>query len=76
MFKLKIEPAWEEEPMVKDAFEKFQGRLMELEGIVDERNIDKNLRNRNGAGILPYELLKPTSKPGVTRKGVPYSISI
>ncbi|KAI5390610.1 hypothetical protein KIW84_075781 [Lathyrus oleraceus] len=71
-----IEPAWEEEPMVKAAFEKFQGRLMELEGIVDERNADKNLRNRNGAGILPYELLKPTSEPGVTGKGVPYSISI
>ncbi|XP_058729961.1 linoleate 13S-lipoxygenase 2-1, chloroplastic-like [Vicia villosa] len=71
-----VEPAWEEEPMIKAAFEKFQGRLMELEGIVDERNANKNLKNRNGAGILPYELLKPTSEPGVTGKGVPYSISI
>ncbi|XP_058761884.1 linoleate 13S-lipoxygenase 2-1, chloroplastic-like isoform X1 [Vicia villosa] len=71
-----IEPAWEEEPMVKAAFEKFKGKLMELEGIIDKRNADKNLRNRNGAGILPYELLKPTSEPGVTGKGVPYSISI
>ncbi|MCI55487.1 linoleate 13S-lipoxygenase 2-1 chloroplastic-like, partial [Trifolium medium] len=41
---------------------------MELEGIVDERNVDGKLRNRNGAGILPYELLKPTSEPGVTGK--------
>ncbi|CAK8575844.1 unnamed protein product [Lathyrus sativus] len=71
-----IEPAWEEEPMVKAAFEKFKGKLMELEGIIDERNADRNLRNRNGAGILPYELLKPTSEPGVTGKGVPCSISI
>jgi lipoxygenase len=71
-----IEPAWEEEPLVKAAFEKFKGKLMELEGIVDERNVDVKLRNRNGAGILPYELLKPTSEPGVTGKGVPYSISI
>ncbi|XP_058729962.1 linoleate 13S-lipoxygenase 2-1, chloroplastic-like [Vicia villosa] len=71
-----IEPAWEEEPMVKAAFEKFKGKLMELEGIIDKRNANKNLRNRSGAGILPYELLKPTSEPGVTGKGVPYSISI
>ncbi|XP_045820948.1 linoleate 13S-lipoxygenase 2-1, chloroplastic-like [Trifolium pratense] len=72
-----IEPAWEEEPLVKASFEKFKGKLMELEGIIDERNADAKLRNRNGAGILPYELLKPTSdEPGVTGKGVPYSISI
>jgi lipoxygenase len=25
---------------------------------------------------VPYELLKPFSDPGVTGKGVPYSISI
>lgn len=71
-----IEPAWQEEPMIKAAFEKFKGRLMELEGIIDERNANMKFRNRNGAGILPYELLKPTSEPGVTGKGVPYSVSI
>lgn len=71
-----IEPAWEEDLMIKGAFEKFKGKLMELEGIVDRRNADMTLRNRNGAGILPYELLKPTSEAGVTGKGVPYSISI
>ncbi|XP_044470116.1 linoleate 13S-lipoxygenase 2-1, chloroplastic-like [Mangifera indica] len=70
------EPAWEEDPVVKSAFEKFNGRLKELEGIVDERNANKELKNRNGAGIMPYELLKPFSDSGVTGKGVPYSISI
>ncbi|EEF48846.1 linoleate 13S-lipoxygenase 2-1, chloroplastic [Ricinus communis] len=72
----KIEPAWAEDPNIKAAFEKFAGRLKELEGIIDERNANPSLKNRNGAGIVPYELLKPFSEPGVTARGVPYSISI
>ncbi|KAI4304834.1 hypothetical protein MLD38_040299 [Melastoma candidum] len=71
-----IEPAWAEDPIVKAAFEKFSGQLKKLEGVIDNRNADQNLKNRNGAGIVPYELLKPFSEPGVTTKGVPYSISI
>lgn len=71
-----MEPAWADDPIIKAAFEKFSGKLKELEGIIDERNVNKDLRNRNGAGIVPYELLKPFSKPGVTGQGVPYSISI
>ncbi|KAB2027980.1 hypothetical protein ES319_D05G069000v1 [Gossypium barbadense] len=72
----KSELAWAKDPVIQAAFEKFNGRLMELEGIIDERNANKDLRNRNGAGIVPYEFLKPFSEPGVTGKGVPYSISI
>lgn len=71
-----IESSWAEDPIVKAAFEKFEGKLKELEGLIDLRNADTNLRNRNGAGIVPYELLKPVSEPGVTGQGVPYSISI
>lgn len=72
-----LEPSWAEDPIINAAFEKFKGKLMELEGVIDGRNADRTKRNRNGAGILPYELLKPTSdQPGVTGKGVPYSISI
>jgi len=70
------EPALKEEPAIKTAFERFSGRLKELEGIIDKRNTDKRFKNRSGAGIVPYELLKPFSEPGVTGKGVPYSISI
>ncbi|KAI6669507.1 hypothetical protein NL676_004392 [Syzygium grande] len=70
------EPAWKEEPEIKAAFERFSGRLKELEGIIDARNTDQSFKNRSGAGIVPYELLKPFSEPGVTGKGVPYSISI
>lgn len=71
-----IEPAWTEEPAINAAFVKFNGRLKEFEGIIDGRNADIKLKNRNGAGVVPYELLKPFSDPGVTGKGVPYSISI
>ncbi|XP_010673575.2 linoleate 13S-lipoxygenase 2-1, chloroplastic [Beta vulgaris subsp. vulgaris] len=71
-----MEPSWEVEPNIKAAFEKFNGRLKELEGIIDEKNANENLRNRSGAGVVPYELLKPFSSPGVTAMGVPNSISI
>ncbi|KAL5766720.1 hypothetical protein ACOSP7_017337 [Xanthoceras sorbifolium] len=71
-----LEPSWAEDPMIKAAFEKFSGKLKEIEGIIDQRNADPHLINRNGAGVVPYELLKPTSEPGVTGMGVPYSISI
>ncbi|XP_059628850.1 linoleate 13S-lipoxygenase 2-1, chloroplastic-like [Cornus florida] len=72
----KPEAAWAEEPAINAAFERFNGEMRKLEGIIDSRNIDKNLRNRNGAGVVPYELLKPFSGSGVTGKGVPNSISI
>ncbi|XP_043690877.1 linoleate 13S-lipoxygenase 2-1, chloroplastic-like [Telopea speciosissima] len=71
-----IEPAWSENPVIKAAFERFNGKLKEFEGIIDARNADLSLMNRAGAGVVPYELLKPVSKPGVTGMGVPYSISI
>ncbi|KAL2920675.1 Linoleate 13S-lipoxygenase 2-1 chloroplastic [Bienertia sinuspersici] len=72
----KAESAWEAEPKIKAAYEKFKGRMIELEGIIDERNANQDLKNRNSAGVMPYELLKPLSLPGVTAKGVPNSISI
>lgn len=70
------ESAWTESPPVKAAFERFNGRLKEIEGIIDARNLDRNLKNRAGAGVVPYELLKPFSEPGATGMGVPNSISI
>ncbi|KAL3519189.1 hypothetical protein ACH5RR_021778 [Cinchona calisaya] len=71
-----IEPVWAEDPIIKAAFEEFSGRLKELEGIIDGRNADTNLKDRTGAGVVPYRLLKPFSKSGVTGQGVPNSISI
>lgn len=70
------EGPWKDEPAVAAAFERFSGRMKEMEGIIDGRNCDWRLKNRAGAGIVPYQLLKPYSKPGVTGMGVPNSISI
>lgn len=68
--------AWKEDAVVNGAFERFYGRLKEVESTMDSRNNDVRLKNRTGQGIIPYELLKPFSAPGVTGKGIPYSISI
>nr|KYP76388.1 hypothetical protein KK1_020629 [Cajanus cajan] len=71
-----MEPSWVQNPTIKEAFERFNTKLKEIECIIDSRNANSNLKNRHGAGVMPYELLKPFSGPGVTGKGVPYSISI
>ncbi|KAD3337224.1 hypothetical protein E3N88_32744 [Mikania micrantha] len=62
----KLELTYEANPHIKAAYERFAGRLKELEGIIDGRNADDNLKNRNGVGVVPYNLLKPYSEPGVT----------
>ncbi|XP_061998342.1 linoleate 13S-lipoxygenase 2-1, chloroplastic-like isoform X3 [Rosa rugosa] len=71
-----MESSWAENPVIKAAFERFNGNLKKLEGIIDEKNTNMKLKNRVGAGVVPYELLKPFSESGVTGKGVPNSISI
>ncbi|KAK6925691.1 Lipoxygenase, C-terminal [Dillenia turbinata] len=65
----KMEPSWASDSIIAAAYERFTGRLKELERIIDDRNANPELRNRNGAGVVPYELLKPLSEPGVTGKG-------
>ncbi|KAA0041375.1 hypothetical protein IC582_009828 [Cucumis melo] len=71
-----MEPSWGDNPTIKAAFERFSTSIKNMELIIDHRNSDSNLKNRTGAGVTPYELLKPFSESGVTGKGVPYSISI
>ncbi|XP_051141928.1 linoleate 13S-lipoxygenase 2-1, chloroplastic [Andrographis paniculata] len=71
-----IEPYFAHDKIINAAFERFSGRLKEIEGIIDARNADPSLLNRTGAGVVPYQLLKPFSEPGVTGKGIPNSISI
>ena len=72
----KPEPAWAADSTIKTAFEEFRAKLDTIEGIIDSRNVDHKLMNRSGAGLVPYQLLKPYSESGVTGKGVPNSISI
>ncbi|XP_057949532.1 lipoxygenase 6, chloroplastic isoform X2 [Malania oleifera] len=67
---------WINDHEVAKMFKKFSARLEEIEEIIKGRNKDIRLKNRNGAGVPPYELLIPSSGPGVTGRGIPNSISI
>jgi hypothetical protein len=69
-------PNWSNDPKVLDAFEKFSLKTKEIEVLIQERNNDKSLKNRLGNVKIKYELLLPTSGPGMTGKGVPNSVSI
>lgn len=71
-----IQSASTKDPEVLKLFDRFSSRLEEIERIINKRNKDIHLKNRNGAGIPPYELLLPSSGPGVTGRGIPNSISI
>ncbi|XP_056858478.1 lipoxygenase 2, chloroplastic-like [Raphanus sativus] len=70
------ESSWANDPVIFDAYKRFKGRLQHLEEVIDERNVNVSLKNRAGAGVVKYELLRPLPKPGVTGMGVPYSVSI
>jgi len=73
----KLTPNWSNDPKVLNAFSKFSQKMKDIEQLILERNNDNTLKNRTGPIQLPYGLLLPTSPtPGLTGKGVPYSISI
>ncbi|KAK6796049.1 hypothetical protein RDI58_009504 [Solanum bulbocastanum] len=67
---------WTGDAEIVEAFYKFSAEIGRIEKEIDERNADTKLKNRCGAGVLPYELLAPSSGPGVTCRGVPNSVSI
>ncbi|KAL3840772.1 hypothetical protein ACJIZ3_025363 [Penstemon smallii] len=67
---------WSGDAEVVEAFYEFSAEINRIEKEIERRNTDPKLRNRCGAGVLPYELLAPSSEPGVTCRGVPNSVSI
>ncbi|KAK6148754.1 hypothetical protein DH2020_016279 [Rehmannia glutinosa] len=67
---------WSGDANVIESFYEFSAEIRRVEKEIDRRNSDPTLRNRCGAGVLPYELLAPSSEPGVTCRGVPNSVSI
>ncbi|KAK4349800.1 hypothetical protein RND71_029113 [Anisodus tanguticus] len=67
---------WTGDAEIIEAFYEFSAEIRRIEKEIDEKNADTKLRNRCGAGVLPYELLAPSSGPGVTCRGVPNSVSI
>ncbi|XP_022953691.1 linoleate 13S-lipoxygenase 3-1, chloroplastic-like [Cucurbita moschata] len=67
---------WTGDAEMVEAFYEFSAEIGRIEKEIDRRNSDGRLKNRCGAGVLAYELLAPSSEPGVTCRGVPNSVSI
>lgn len=67
---------WTGDTEIIEKFFDFSAEIRRLEKEIDRRNNDPKLRNRCGAGVMPYELMAPSSEPGVTCRGVPNSITI
>ncbi|XP_076901093.1 lipoxygenase 1, chloroplastic-like [Bidens hawaiensis] len=67
---------WTGDAEMVEAFYMFSMEIKRIEEEIERRNRDTGLKNRCGAGVLPYELLAPSSQPGVTCRGVPNSVSI
>ena len=66
---------WSGDAEMVEAFYGFSAEIGRIEKEIEKRNSDRTLKNRCGAGVLPYELLAPSSEPGVTCRGVPNSVS-
>ncbi|QCE07343.1 lipoxygenase [Vigna unguiculata] len=69
-------PDWTSDAEPLQAFEKFGQKLASIEERILRMNSDEKFRNRFGPVKMPYTLLYPTSKGGLTGMGVPNSISI
>ncbi|XP_028763271.1 linoleate 13S-lipoxygenase 3-1, chloroplastic [Neltuma alba] len=70
------ESCWTGDSEMIRAFHGFSEKIREIEKEIERRNSDSNLKNRCGAGVLPYELLAPSSDSGITCRGIPNSVSI
>ncbi|CAI0627252.1 unnamed protein product [Linum tenue] len=66
---------WTNDEDIQNLYSKFADQLEAIEKMINLRNKDIQLQNRCGAGVPPYELLHPTSGPGVTGRGIPKSVS-
>ncbi|KAF7105866.1 hypothetical protein CFC21_106638 [Triticum aestivum] len=75
------EPSWKQDGAIRQAFEEFKERTREIVEQVDNWNSDPDRKNRHGAGMVPYVLLRPsdgdpTDEKMVMEMGIPNSISI
>ncbi|TVU08178.1 hypothetical protein EJB05_41569, partial [Eragrostis curvula] len=76
-----VEPAWTAEEKIRSAFDKFQGSMRDILGLINEMNDDPRRKNRHGAGVVPYMLLRPcdgdpSNEKSEMEMGIPNSISI
>ncbi|GJW20923.1 linoleate 13S-lipoxygenase 3-1, chloroplastic-like protein [Tanacetum coccineum] len=52
---------WSGDAEMVEAFYGFASEIQRIEKEIEKRNRDMSLKNRCGAGVLPYELLAPSS---------------
>ncbi|TVU08184.1 hypothetical protein EJB05_41575, partial [Eragrostis curvula] len=76
-----VEPAWTADEKIKSAFYKFRGRLWDIVKKINKWNDDPTRKNRHGAGVVPYTLLRPCDgnpwdEKSVMEMGIPNSIYI
>ncbi|GJT30378.1 probable linoleate 9S-lipoxygenase 5 [Tanacetum coccineum] len=69
-------PEWTMDKEPLKAFKNFATKLKEIEEKIVKMNQDKTLKNRSGPVKVPYTLLVPSSKDGLTGRGIPNSVSI
>ncbi|KAK7337783.1 hypothetical protein VNO77_18370 [Canavalia gladiata] len=69
-------PNWTSDVEPLEAFDKFGKKLAEIEERIITLNNDGKHKNRVGSVNMPYTLLYPTSKGGLTGMGIPNSVSI
>ncbi|XP_047152051.1 seed linoleate 9S-lipoxygenase-like [Vigna umbellata] len=67
---------WTAHQEAKDLFRRFTDDLRKIENEISDRNSNEGLKNRTGPVKMPYTVLLPTSKPGMTFRGIPNSVSI
>jgi hypothetical protein len=67
---------WTDDKEAEAAFKRFSAKIAKVDQMIKNRNVDKTLKNRYGVVKMPYQLLRPKSKSGVTFMGVPNSITI
>ncbi|KAK7284350.1 hypothetical protein RJT34_19095 [Clitoria ternatea] len=69
-------PNWTHDVEALEAFDKFGNKLAEVEERIIAMNNDGKHKNRVGPVNMPYTLLYPSSRNGLTGMGIPNSVAI
>ncbi|KAL3687112.1 hypothetical protein R1sor_013421 [Riccia sorocarpa] len=73
----RLDSHWTSDPRALEVFKKFADNVQRLERMFKQRNANPQSKNRFGAlKSTGYTLMYPTSEPGLTGKGIPWSVSI
>ncbi|KAJ6413969.1 hypothetical protein OIU84_006720 [Salix udensis] len=64
-------PEWTADSKPMEALDRFRKKLTDIEKRIFDMNKDDKLKNRFGPVKMPYTLLVPTSKAGLTGRGIP-----